>query len=58
MTGGGRIDYTDGAHRRAAVVYGFSYGFGRGDHAQAAAVIAAWSQGRIDATYDDAAGLY
>ena len=41
-----------------AVVYGFSYGFGKGDHAKAAALIAEWSDGAIEASYDNAEGLY
>jgi Janus/Ocnus family (Ocnus) len=60
VTGGGRIDYrpatVDGRGR--AVVYGFSYGFGKGDHAKAAAIIAEWSNGSIDASYDHSEGLY
>jgi hypothetical protein len=56
VTGGGRIDY-----RRAdslAVVYGFSYGFGMGDHKRAASLIEEWSEGTIDAVHDNSEGLY
>jgi len=43
VTGGGRILHN--AEKKRALVYGFSYGFGRGDHALAAKVIVAlpWS---------------
>jgi 23S rRNA-/tRNA-specific pseudouridylate synthase len=56
VTGGGRIDYrpTD----KEAVVYGFSYGFGKGDHARAAVLIQEWSQGSIQVTHDNSDGLY
>jgi len=56
VTGGGRIDYRPDEAR--AVVYGFSYGFGRGDHARAAAVIREWSKGGIAASFDDSPDLY
>jgi Janus/Ocnus family (Ocnus) len=66
VTGGGRIDYnhsvqqTDGsaAEMGRAKVYGFSYGFGKGDHEKAATVISNWSQGNIVATVDNSPGLY
>ncbi|GAX10434.1 hypothetical protein FisN_21Lh133 [Fistulifera solaris] len=53
VTGGGRIDY-DGSK---AVVYGFSYGFGKGDHAKAVELIRKY-QPEIDATFDNTDGLY
>ncbi|GAX16692.1 hypothetical protein FisN_21Hh133 [Fistulifera solaris] len=53
VTGGGRIDY-NGAK---ALVYGFSYGFGKGDHAKAAELIQTF-QPDIDATFDNTDGLY
>jgi 23S rRNA-/tRNA-specific pseudouridylate synthase len=56
VTGGGRIDYRP--DEKHAVVYGFSYGFGKGDHAKAASLIREWSKGKIDATFDNANGLY
>lgn len=59
VTGGGRIDYRySGDGEGQAVVYGFSYGFGKGDHVKAAAIISDWSAGRIDASFDNSAGLY
>ena len=54
VTGGGRIDYNP--EKNYAKVYGFSYGFGRGDHAQAAALIGQHSD--VFATYDNSASLY
>jgi hypothetical protein len=54
VTGGGRIDYNDIA--KTAKVYGFSYGFGKGDHRKAATVIAENSD--VVATYDLSDGLY
>jgi 23S rRNA-/tRNA-specific pseudouridylate synthase len=53
VTGGGRIDY-DGSK---ALVYGFSYGFGKGDHAKAVELIRKF-QPEIDATFDNTDGLY
>jgi 23S rRNA pseudouridine1911/1915/1917 synthase len=53
VTGGGRIDYD--ADRQQANVYGFSYGFGKGDHAMAADLI---SKAGITAIYDDSNELY
>jgi 23S rRNA-/tRNA-specific pseudouridylate synthase len=55
VTGGGRIDYLEG---REARVYGFSYGFGRGDHQMVVSLIDEWSQGEIVATFDDSRNLY
>jgi 23S rRNA-/tRNA-specific pseudouridylate synthase len=54
VTGGGRIDYRP--LEKTAVVYGFSYGFGKGDHARAADLIQEWSD--VQATYDDSVELY
>jgi hypothetical protein len=56
VTGGGRIDYRPA--QNLAVVYGFSYGFGKGDHALAASLISEWSDGKTEATYDNSEGLY
>lgn len=54
VTGGGRIEYDD--VNKCANVYGFSYGFGRGDHAHAASVILQHSD--VFATYDNSESLY
>jgi Janus/Ocnus family (Ocnus) len=54
-TGGGRIQYQQDAKK--ALIYGFSYGYGRGDHALAAKTIMQWSSD-IDAVYDDSPELY
>lgn len=56
VTGGGRILYQEDMSR--ALVYGFSYGYGRGDHALAVKVIKEWSEKTIDAAYDDSPELY
>ena len=56
VTGGGRIKYN--ADTQEACVFGFSYGFGKGDHEKAASVISEWSNGSIKATYDNSDGLY
>ena len=53
VTGGGRIDYSPTSN--IAKVYGFSYGFGKGDHARAAELIA---ETGIIATYDNSNSLY
>jgi hypothetical protein len=50
VTGGGRIDYRKS--EGIAIVYGFSYGFGKGDHALAASLINKWKNGTITAYYD------
>lgn len=56
VTGGGRINYDP--VRGAAIIYGFSYGFGRGDHTHAAALINAWKDGSISAIVNDDGNLY
>eukprot|EP00977_Amphora_coffeiformis_P014404 scaffold4017_cov180-Amphora_coffeaeformis.AAC.4 len=56
ITGGGRIDYSPDEGR--CVVYGFSYGFGKGDHELAAQIIREDSEGLIQATADNTDGLY
>jgi hypothetical protein len=56
ITGGGRIDYD--LEEGRAVVCGFSYGFGKGDHQRAASLITEWTLGEIVATYDNSDGLY
>ena len=55
-TGGGRIDYDPELQR--AIVYGFSYGFGKGDHEKAADLINKHSNDQIFATFDNREGLY
>ena len=54
VTGGGRIDYV-APH---AHVFGFSYGFGKGDHEAVAQIIEGQSDDEIYATFDNADGLY
>ncbi|GKZ00495.1 hypothetical protein MPSEU_001002000 [Mayamaea pseudoterrestris] len=53
VTGGGRIDYQPDSNK--AVVYGFSYGYGKGDHMKAAKLV---SECGIDASYDYSDELY
>lgn len=55
VTGGGRIDYQK--EEGTACVYGFSYGFGRGDHILAASLINQHLDG-VQATYDLSKDLY
>jgi len=54
VTGGGRIDYV-APH---AHVYGFSYGFGKGDHGFVAKIIEDQSDEETYATFDNSDGLY
>ena len=54
VTGGGRIDYSP--TKKYANVYGFSYGFGKGNHAKAAKLIELHSDSF--ATFDNSASLY
>ena len=60
VTGGGRIDFN--AEKQHAHVYGFSYGYGKGNHGQVAALITASTQdgnnNKIRATYDNSDSLY
>lgn len=56
VTGGGRINYN--LETKHALVYGFSYGFGKGDHAKASSIIENWSNGSITSTYDNSDSLY
>jgi Janus/Ocnus family (Ocnus) len=59
VVGGGRINYrisSDG--QRLATIYGFSYGFGRGDHKKAAEIIEQWSQGEVVTSIDESLSLY
>ena len=61
VTGGGRIDYNPETQR--AHVYGFAYGYGKGNHAKVASLIqaetakASPSQG-VYVTYDNSDELY
>lgn len=56
VTGGGRIDYLETDEIAHAHVYGFSYGFGKGDHEMVAKFIEANSD--IVATFDNNDRLY
>jgi hypothetical protein len=56
VTGGGRIDYRKEEGR--AIVYGFSYGFGRGDHDKACKIINEFGDGKITAEADYSSELY
>lgn len=59
VIGGGRIHYRITSEgKRMATIYGFSYGFGRGDHAKAAAIIKEWSNGDIVVFADNSETLY
>ncbi len=65
VQGGGRIDYndcsndsTDGKTVSHAHIFGFSYGFGKGDHIRAAQLIEQNSNQTIVATYDMSDNLY
>ena len=53
VLGGGRIDYD--STKNHARVYGFSYGFGKGDHAFASLLI---EQEGINSSFDDSDALY
>lgn len=55
VTGGGRIEYDPDTKK--ACVFGFSYGFGKGDHEKAASIISAWDDS-ITATFDLSDTLY
>ena len=54
IMGGGRIDYCDMTNH--AVVYGFSYGFGKGDHEFVSLIIKKYSD--IKSSFDDSDLLY
>jgi Janus/Ocnus family (Ocnus) len=59
VVGGGRINYrisSDG--QRHATIYGFSYGFGRGDHKKAAEIIQQWSQNNVATSVNESSSLY
>lgn len=59
VVGGGRINYrisSDG--QQQATIYGFSYGFGRGDHRKASEIIQQWSQGNVVTSIDESLSLY
>lgn len=61
VAGGGKIDYNPATRR--AHVYGFSYGYGKGNHAKVASLIQAETgEGKpldgIHATYDNSDDLY
>lgn len=54
VTGGGRIDYDP--ERKHATVFGFSYGFGKGDHEFVSLLIAKDTE--ISSTFDNSDSLY
>lgn len=56
VMGGGRIDFLDNDEVSHAHVFGFSYGFGKGDHEKVASIIEGSSD--IIATFDVSDGLY
>ncbi|KAL7554620.1 hypothetical protein ACHAWF_018537 [Thalassiosira exigua] len=56
IMGGGRIDYLEDEEVSHAHVFGFSYGFGKGDHEKVAHLIEEHTQ--AIATFDDSDGLY
>lgn len=56
VTGGGRIDFCPSENR--CLAYGFSYGFGKGNHRLAAQIIQEETNGEISATFDNNEGLY
>lgn len=59
VIGGGRIDYRITSEgQRLATIYGYSYGFGRGDHSKAAAIIKEWSKEEITVFVDNSSSLY
>ena len=55
VTGGGRIDFNEETKR--ALVYGFSYGFGKGDHEFVSLLIEKYDDS-INASFDDSDLLY
>lgn len=56
VVGGGRIDFVQNEEVSLAHVFGFSYGFGKGDHEKVASIIEANTD--IIATFDSSDGLY
>ena len=54
--GGGRIDHIESEDVKHAHVFGFSYGFGKGDHEKVASIIEKYSD--VIATFDNSDGLY
>lgn len=56
VMGGGRIDFLDNDHVSHAHVFGFSYGFGKGDHEKVSKIIE--ENTAIIATSDMSDGLY
>ena len=55
VMGGGRIDFVKNEDVEYALVFGFSYGFGQGDHEKVAAIIE--ENTNITATFDSSDGL-
>ena len=59
VIGGGRLQYRITSEgQRLVTIYGFSYAFGRGDHAKAADIIKEWSNGEIAVFVDNSESLY
>ena len=56
VVGGGRIDFVENEEISHAHVFGFSYGFGKGDHEKVASIIEQYTD--IVATFDNSDGLY
>lgn len=56
VVGGGRIDYVEEIPH--AHVYGFSYGFGKGDHLKVTQIIEEWSENQTIATFNNDDSLY
>ena len=56
IMGGGRIDLVEKEGFSHAHVFGFSYGFGKGDHEKVAALIEEHTS--TVATFDNSDGLY
>jgi len=56
VTGGGRVDYCVSKEISHAHVFGFSYGFGKGNHELVASIIEDFTD--VIATYDNSDNLY
>lgn len=54
--GGGRIDFIENEEVSHAHVYGFSYGYGKGNHEKVASIIEEHTN--VIATFDNSDGLY
>ena len=56
VMGGGRIDFCISEELSHAHVFGFSYGFGKGNHQMVASIIEQYTD--IVSTFDNSDGLY